>query len=776
MADPFFPNTPMPGATPNTQQTPATTAAQPVIPRPVASAAGAQKPVSKISMKTFLIGCATLFMIIVGGATIIFYNLIKNPSQLTTLGINPATTKTLLQAFSAIFFGLLTFLGIGILITNLYRLVTVKNKPKTGYGLSAVGGFFLFIFGIAFGAQILTVVGNISVENILDSNKLIMPYIQLKDGVKYTRGDTTLKLIAPANMYYTLNTNYFNAQILPGLGQVNIPSMALDCGNGQTLPLNLTTRQFDGSCIYFDKGEFPLKLIVDYTNIATSEKLQKEIPAGSLIMDAKISITPSKGDLAFNDAKTEMSVGKVPSKVTFDASQAFKDLQLTDYKIIRDFNGDGTADKQNQANTTFVYKEAKLYNVTVRFPLLNNYIYTFPLRVEQSDVPVCEIAIQKNTEAGYSFKTTFLDNTTNISNFQFDILDTQSKGKVIDSIKSTSPDFNYDFPGKGTYAIQANYMTADGKQGQCESDDIQVGATDFQIFYDLNFKSPGSPDFQKVLATTDVSLDSGALMVKEIPTVIQLKINQITPATNTTTTKVLYDGKSVLSTNDKLFEVTLQDSNPHTITIVVEDKTRGTKTEEVIPVSINRVDIVGKLIVTPDTVGIDPFTVKFDASTTTLNDPADEIVYFSWDFGDGVIKKNLSESVVTHTYTYDATTDNGEYHPVLTIQTKKGRKINISPDNNIIVKRTNQELVIRIDSHPAQLANVNDRVSFSLQLNGLPTDINRDFGNGKTLKCQGRDCIQATQIYSTPGNYTIRAEAVFSGQPTIEGTIVLKVK
>jgi len=121
-------------------------------------------------------------------------------------------------------------------------------------------------------------------------------------------------------------------------------------------------------------------------------------------------------------------------------------------------------------------------------------------------------------------------------------------------------------------------------------------------------------------------------MVKEIPTVIQIKINQITPATNTTTTKVLYDGKSVLSTNDKLFEVTLQDSNPHTITIDVEDATRGTKTEEVIPVSINRADIVGKLIVTPDTVGIDPFTVKFDASTTTLNDPADEIVYFTWDF------------------------------------------------------------------------------------------------------------------------------------------------
>lgn len=70
-------------------------------------------------------------------------------------------------------------------------------------------------------------------------------------------------------MFYTLNTNYFNAQILPGLGQVNIPDMNLDCGNGQILPLNLTTRQFNGSCIYFDKGEFPLNLIIDYINVPT---------------------------------------------------------------------------------------------------------------------------------------------------------------------------------------------------------------------------------------------------------------------------------------------------------------------------------------------------------------------------------------------------------------------------------------------------------------------------------------------------------------------------
>ena len=494
-----------------------------------------------------------------------------------------------------------------------------------------------------------------------------------------------------------------------------------------------------------------------------------------MTIDSEISVTPSNGDVTFNDAKTEMSVGKVPSKVTFDASQVFSDLKLNDYTITWDFNGDGTRDKQNQSNVSYVYKEAKLYNVDIRFPLLNNYIYTFPIRVEQSDVPVCEITAQQNKEAQYTFATSFLDPNVQVTSYQFDIVDKKNKNNIIDTVKSATPQFDYQFPGKGTYAVQTTFITDDGKQGECESDDIQVGATDFQIFYDLNYKSPGSPKFQKILASGDVTANSWVISIKEIPTIIQLQINQIIPNTTTATKKVLLDGKSVLSTDGKTFEVTIQDSKDHQITIAVEDPTRGTKTEESLTVQVNRSDLVWKLLVKPDTVGIDPFTVKFDASTTQLNDPTDEIVYFTWDFWDGTIKKNLSEAIVSHTYRYDTVNDNGKYHPVLTIETKKGRKISISPDTDIIVKRATQTLVINIDSNPAQVANVNDRVSFSLQVNGLPAEIDRDFGNGKTLKCQGRDCIQTTQVYTTPGTYTIRAEVSYPSQPTVDGSINLKV-
>ena len=149
-------------------------------------------------------------------------------------------------------------------------------------------------------------------------------------------------------------------------------------------------------------------------------------------------------------------------------------------------------------------------------------------------------------------------------------------------------------------------------------------------------------------------------------------------------------------------------------------------------------DIIGKLVVRPDTIGTDPFTVTFDASTTVINDPTDEIVYFTWDFGDGSgnIKRNVSQSVMTHVYRYDTVNENGEYMPILTIKTKKGREISISPENKIIVKKATATLAIHLDSHPAQLAMVGDRVNMSLELNGVPTTIQWDFGNGNTLECR----------------------------------------
>lgn len=702
----------------------------------------------------------------------------NNPTQLSTVGLDPTTTKTLLQTFSVIFFGLITFLGIGLLVANLYRLITVKNKPKLGYALGSLFWFLIFIFAIVLWANVITKIRNFSVDSILDSNSLILPFLQLKDGVKNVHNTPDLKLIAPATMYYEINAAY-SSRLLWSLWQVAAQAVTLDCGNGQNLTLNLTTNQFDGSCIYFKKGQYDLTVDIKYINIPTSERLEKTYSGWSVIFDSQIDVSPTKTSLTFNDANTEMIVGKAPSKVMFDASAIFRDLALTDYKIVRDFDGDGTPDKQDNTATTFVYNQAKLYNVYVRFPGLNNYIYTFPIRVEQSDVPVCEVILTQTQWKNYDITTNFFDKTVKILSYQFDVLDRNNNDKIIDTIRNNNGAFTYQFLTAGNYAIQSTFLTENDKQGQCESDDVQIGASDFQVKYDSYYKSPQSPQFKKMLDVGSVSLVSGAIIVTELPSVIKIQLIQISPNISTASKKILLDGKQILSTDKSTFEFTIDDNQSHEATIVIEDVPSGAKTEISIPITVNRADIIGKLVVSPDTVGTDPFTVKFDASTTIVNDTGDELVSFTWDFWDGTgsIKKDFSQSIISHTYRYDSVNNNGKYHPILTIKTKKGREITISPANDIIVKRATQKLNITIPDYPAQIANVGDRVWFSIEFNGLPSEIRREFGDGKTLTCTTRqECGTTTHVYAQAGTYLIRAAIAYTDQPTIDGTITLKIK
>jgi hypothetical protein len=153
--------------------------------------------------------------------------------------------------------------------------------------------------------------------------------------------------------------------------------------------------------------------------------------------------------------------------------------------------------------------------------------------------------------------------------------------------------------------------------------------------------------------------------------VIQLNLLSVIPNNPRALRKVSLDGVPVLSPDNKVYEFTIDTPAEHVVKILVEDLTTNAKTEKELTIRVNRDAIIGKLLVKPDSVGVSPFTVTLDASTTTLNDPKDEIVYFTWDFGDGEIKKNISQSVVQHTYNYDQTKENGTYNPKVTISTRK---------------------------------------------------------------------------------------------------------
>jgi hypothetical protein len=98
--------------------------------------------------------------------------------------------------------------------------------------------------------------------------------------------------------------------------------------------------------------------------------------------------------------------------------------------------------------------------------------------------------------------------------------------------------------------------------------------------------------------------------------------------------KVVVNDVPVLSSDNRNFEFTINSPNEQNVKIIVEDPSTNAKTEKSFSIYVNRDSIIGRLTVKPDSVGMSPFLVTLDASTTTLNDPTDEIVYFTRDFGD----------------------------------------------------------------------------------------------------------------------------------------------
>ncbi len=721
-----------------------------------------KKTGKKISMTGILLWCGVLFLFLVGWLALIFYYLIQNPSQLSGVGIDPNTAIQLLQIFAIVFFGLLFFASLGVLIVNSYRLINSKNKSKIPYVFGVLLWFIVFLFTLFFGARILNTLNNLEVGSLLNPNQLIIARVILKNDVVNLASDPRLVTIAPINISYDLNTSLFQKQIVPRLWNVQNISITLDCWNWKVLPLNGS--RFVGACFYQKKWDYPVKLNINYVNAQTSEKLSENLFVWNMEIKSQITLTSNKWDVKLWN--NELIVGTNPVKLTMDAGEIFRDFQLSEYKIIWDADGDGAADKSDFTIYTHLYTGAGVYNITVRFPGINNYLYTFPVRIEQSDVPVAYVNYNQISQMEYNIVWQFYGVWPDISEYVFNILDKQTN-KTIDTISSKTPNITYTFPWNGVYAVQMVFVTQEWKQGTAESENIEVWWAQFQIFYDISIKTPTKPSFQKLENLENIE-------IAEIPTVFRLEIKNILPALATAQTQVYVDGSPIVSTNN-IFQTTIDDTRDYNIKIVVTDPNRGITTEKDIRISVKRDDIVWKLLISPDVVGTSPFTVKFDASTTTLNDPSDQIVYFSWDFGDGNKKPNTSQSIINHTYTYDFENENGVFYPKVTVKTKKWRELLIWSGTMISVKKPTATLAISLDSHPTQFAMVWDRVRMSLNVSGLPEKIVWDFGNWNKLECKWRECTDTSQVYDIAWDYTISVEVTYLDRPSIDWKINLKV-
>lgn len=265
--------------------------------------------------------------------------------------------------------------------------------------------------------------------------------------------------------------------------------------------------------------------------------------------------------------------------------------------------------------------------------------------------------------------------------------------------------------------------------------------------------------------------------ITQLPTTLTVQVVSVSPDNPSVQRKLLKDWVVQPSdfSNPNVFKVTIDEDKEQQLVLSVSDPEKQLSTEKKINIVVKKQDIIWSLTVYPQTVWTSPFEVQFDASTTSLNDPNDEIVRFSRDFWDGVKNPNLSESVISHTYEYDFIHENWVYYPSVNIRTKNWITFEIT-GVIINVKKPDTTVEITLDDNPAQLAGVLQNVPMSITIDWMPKKILWDFWDWETLECDGRMCSQTSHVYIQEWTYTITAKVEFEDKPALEGKINLVVK
>ena len=523
-------------------------------------------------------------------------------------------------------------------------------------------------------------------------------------------------------------------------------------------------------------------------------------------MDFSSEITLYKTTTTSNSANNKLTkvsssnwefiLWKAPAKITIDTAQVFRDFSTKWYEVEWDMDGDFVSDRINQVNFDYSYKMPKVYYVSFKFPeILDDVWYRFPVRVEQSDRPVCEVNVERFPWTNkFQITTEFMDESSaaTISSYNYTMQNRATK-KVLTELRNQNQKIVYEFPEKGSYVVIMDYVTVDWKQWQCESDLIQLEKETFNVQYTLLAKDATSWKFKELCNSkgseynncTQINLDS-------VPQTYQLQIKSVTPTTINTSKAIYFENamedentNALMEDNDS-YDFTVPNEWTYELRIFVTDKSSWMDdATKIIKFTAKKPEIFGIMSITssekdPDkrkevSEWFEPLTVILDVSKTEINIPWDEIIYFTRDFGDGEVKKNQQNGVVVHTYNYDYSKENGIFAPKVTITTLQWKtKVISGPKLN--VKKWLIEVDLSSVSHPSGQAPVGSDVSFSAEFDWLPERMIRDFWDGTpTYTCQLRNCTEVMHSYSNPGIYSVKVSLEFDAVQQVDETMDFKV-
>ena len=760
------------------------------------------------SLKKLAVWCLIVLVIILAWFFITLKSLIKNPYALSWIGISVANAKMFLQLFAWLIFGSIVLLMIWVIISNVYRLITVKNQAKWKTVLWLLWWlFWAAIVGISMGL-VFWEIGKIqeptriyesavqpflvgfvwNIDGDSESTETSIPY-KWDDGKDY-------KLIAPAEFVFGIRLDLIKSKISDSLVGVEF-----DCGNGQVLAEKDADKikqwwnlLLDGSCVYWKKGEYTYKLSIHTVN-SKWENSVTEYSTWELDFQSEIQIylydnlsSDSKASRIYPE-NGEFVLWQAPKKIRVETSGVFHDLRIENTDVVWDWDGgrEGSwgveGDRVNQEVFDYTYKTPKVYHPVIKLPGLEDVYYTFPVRVNQSDVPICEISVENFPgTTKYKIFTDFLDSSSvsTISSYNYTIKNSSTK-TVIDTIKDSTQEVNYQFPEKWNYIVMLDYVTIDGKQWQCESDIITLEKETFDVQYSLLSKDFTSNKYSELCNSKSVEYDGcSSISLSTLPQSFELQLRSITPSSNSLKKVVYFEDKTLLNEDDT-YSFDISEEWTYTLKIVVSDVSRWMDEESrIITFTVKKADIVWHLTITdPEsraTVSdwFEPLTVVLDASKTEINIPDDEIVYFTWDFWDGEIKQNQQNWVVAHTYNYDYVKETWIFTPKVTIKTLQWHEEVISgPKLN--VKKWLIDIELSSPSHPSRQAQIGKSVTFSASFDGLPESMTWDFWDwSSATTCQGRTCTDIKHTFKDAWLYSVKLTLEFDAIQKVDSTMDFK--
>lgn len=750
----------------------------------------------RLSPITLAIGCVLFFVLFIGFIMAAWLAVLENPRSLWWL-MSPAQAKSLLMIVWWAFFGILFLVSFAFLWLNAYRLSKAKNTPKLKFIVGIFVSFLLVTISIWVGAVVLSRIQKIDAEIVYSKDLLIARVSVATEKDDKPRLEEIAKsgiaTVAPIEVFFSASKNLI--PVLRTKLWVNVPeTYKISCGNAtennkqwqivdatvgvQDDTSSNQTIIFPKPCFYTKKGEYKVTLLYTYFDKARQVKKDDTLEVATVKIGAEIILKNDGIVLKTNDDKDELLAWDSPARIVFDAKKVFSDLGLVENEII--WNIDWIADDPQKENKTFFshnFNEGKLYRIYYRLPgtAFPTYYYSFPLRTLQSDVPICTIVSDRNDNGSYTFRAEWPNGGSDIENLKFEVYNLNQE-RIVQTSPTQNWVFTYSFTDNQQYQINLLYNTLDKKKWICSSSIINEASEAYSVKASLKWQAPNTNWFKSFTASGDMTLSNNVIISNLAPFDLQVTLDSISPALpRGTSINVELDGKKLDATKANVFSTRVFGPKEQTLKLFIDDKKWNT-VEKTWTISFDIPSLIGELKADKVT-GNDPFNVQFDASTITATEDGDEIIYYTWDFGDGDIKKNITQSNLTHLYSFNTATQEWIYNPKVTVQTKKWFSKTFTLATPISVTRRTTQAMISSTSHPTQLASTKDTVSFTVQADGYVTAIAWDFGDGtRAEECESRACSQVSHKFTTPWTYTVKATVQFKWLPSATNTLKIKVE